>query len=385
MPVGPPLVAPAGAGSTGTANVEGRSTMGVESNEAQIVAASSETRTADRSRERLDRLATYRAEPLRRTRRPRRSDLVEAEATESTALVEQRAAGRAAGPRRISGSREMTGSSGPFVGLFHLMGSVGESVRPRWGGGSAATPTEVTSSGTATSSCCRFLRRRIRQPRGRCSNTACAAFPLRAKPPPRLAGGVRGSRGSPPTPDPDVTPRSSIERPARDEIYTGELEERIVADVAWAAEVYAGVHRRDEFGETRAATVRGNGAILGVAHRAGRAPDAAHLRTVIGPDEYRELVDDNAFTNVMARWNLRRAARALRRRRASRNRAGSQKLEQLAEAARSTASTRARGCTNNSRGSTGLEPLVISDDGAASPHRGRHVARPRARREVPKS
>jgi trehalose/maltose hydrolase-like predicted phosphorylase len=29
---------------------------------------------------------------------------------------------------------------------------------------------------------------------------------------------------------------------------------------------------------------------------------------VIGPDEYHEPVDDNAFTNVMARWNLRRAA-----------------------------------------------------------------------------
>ena len=26
---------------------------------------------------------------------------------------------------------------------------------------------------------------------------------------------------------------------------------------------------------------------------------------MIGPDEYHEPVDDNAFTNVMARWNLR--------------------------------------------------------------------------------
>ena len=33
-----------------------------------------------------------------------------------------------------------------------------------------------------------------------------------------------------------------------------------------------------------------------------------HIRRVIGPDEYHEGVDDNAFTNVMARWNLRRAA-----------------------------------------------------------------------------
>jgi trehalose/maltose hydrolase-like predicted phosphorylase len=30
----------------------------------------------------------------------------------------------------------------------------------------------------------------------------------------------------------------------------------------------------------------------------------------MGPDEYHPHVDDNAYTNVMARWNLRRAASA---------------------------------------------------------------------------
>jgi trehalose/maltose hydrolase-like predicted phosphorylase len=34
----------------------------------------------------------------------------------------------------------------------------------------------------------------------------------------------------------------------------------------------------------------------------------AHIYGVIGPDEYHEPVDDNAFTNVIARWNLRRGA-----------------------------------------------------------------------------
>ena len=34
-----------------------------------------------------------------------------------------------------------------------------------------------------------------------------------------------------------------------------------------------------------------------------------HIRGVIGPDEYHENIDDNAFTNVMARWNIRRALR----------------------------------------------------------------------------
>jgi trehalose/maltose hydrolase-like predicted phosphorylase len=32
-----------------------------------------------------------------------------------------------------------------------------------------------------------------------------------------------------------------------------------------------------------------------------------HIRGVIGPDEYHEHIDDNAFTNVMARWTIRRA------------------------------------------------------------------------------
>jgi len=31
-----------------------------------------------------------------------------------------------------------------------------------------------------------------------------------------------------------------------------------------------------------------------------------HVRHVIGPDEYHENVDDNAFTNVLARWNIAR-------------------------------------------------------------------------------
>jgi len=37
----------------------------------------------------------------------------------------------------------------------------------------------------------------------------------------------------------------------------------------------------------------------------------AHIYGVIGPDEYHEPVDDNAYTNVLARWNLRRAAAAV--------------------------------------------------------------------------
>ena len=38
-----------------------------------------------------------------------------------------------------------------------------------------------------------------------------------------------------------------------------------------------------------------------------------HIHGVTGPDEYTTVVNDNLFTNVMARFNLRRAAEAVRR------------------------------------------------------------------------
>jgi trehalose/maltose hydrolase-like predicted phosphorylase len=107
----------------------------------------------------------------------------------------------------------------------------------------------------------------------------------------------------------DVTPRWDTPPhgpPIR--IHTGEHEEHIVADVAWAAWQYAAWTGERQF-------LRGAGLplLLDTARywasrirvdQAGRA----HIDDVIGPDEYHERVDDNVFTNVIARWNLRRAA-----------------------------------------------------------------------------
>jgi trehalose/maltose hydrolase-like predicted phosphorylase len=41
------------------------------------------------------------------------------------------------------------------------------------------------------------------------------------------------------------------------------------------------------------------------------ADGRSHIRGVIGPDEYHEEIDDNAYTNVMARWNIRRALESI--------------------------------------------------------------------------
>ena len=110
----------------------------------------------------------------------------------------------------------------------------------------------------------------------------------------------------------DVTPRRARGADGSSvAIETGPHEEHIVADVAWAAAHYA-----SWTGD--AAFLVGAGRPLLVdtarywASRIETDDDGSgHIRGVIGPDEYHEGVDDNAYTNIMARWNLRRGATLL--------------------------------------------------------------------------
>jgi trehalose/maltose hydrolase-like predicted phosphorylase len=96
-------------------------------------------------------------------------------------------------------------------------------------------------------------------------------------------------------------------------ILTGEMEEHIVADVAWALCRYA-----DWTGDRALVEGAGRPLLVETARywpsRVRLDDDGlAHIDQVIGPDEYHEGVDDNAFTNVMARWHLRRAAALVER------------------------------------------------------------------------
>jgi kojibiose phosphorylase len=91
-------------------------------------------------------------------------------------------------------------------------------------------------------------------------------------------------------------------------ILCGEQEHHISADIAYAICAYARVTGDRAF-------LRGPGREILIetarfwASRVTRGADGLfHIRQVIGPDEYHEGVDDNAFTNWMARFNLRRAA-----------------------------------------------------------------------------
>jgi trehalose/maltose hydrolase-like predicted phosphorylase len=106
----------------------------------------------------------------------------------------------------------------------------------------------------------------------------------------------------------DVTPTAGRSDGGWVHILTGQMEEHVVADIAWAACRYADWCDDDRF-------LAGLGRPLLTetarywASRVERDPDGTgHLRHVIGPDEYHEDVDDNAYTNVLARWNLRRGA-----------------------------------------------------------------------------
>lgn len=90
-------------------------------------------------------------------------------------------------------------------------------------------------------------------------------------------------------------------------IFTGLREHHVSADVAYGVWRYWTATGDEEFLREAGAEILFETARFW-ASRAVPEPDGRrHIRGVIGPDEYHETVDDNAFTNVMARWNLERA------------------------------------------------------------------------------
>ncbi|HXA26333.1 MAG TPA: glycosyl hydrolase family 65 protein [Acetobacteraceae bacterium] len=90
------------------------------------------------------------------------------------------------------------------------------------------------------------------------------------------------------------------------QVLCGTQEQHISADVAYAVWHYWQATGDDTFlldagGEIVLETARfwASRAVL-------EADGHCHIRGVIGPDEYHETIDDNAYTNIMARWNIRR-------------------------------------------------------------------------------
>ncbi len=91
------------------------------------------------------------------------------------------------------------------------------------------------------------------------------------------------------------------------QILCGRQEQHITADVAYAVWHYWMATGDESFLRDAGAEILLEAARFW-ASRAGLEADGhRHIRGVTGPDEYHETVDDNAFTNVMARWTIRRA------------------------------------------------------------------------------
>ena len=91
------------------------------------------------------------------------------------------------------------------------------------------------------------------------------------------------------------------------DILTGRMEHHISADIAYAVWQYWRATGDDDFFLRAGAEILLETARFWASRAVAEADGRRHIRHVIGPDEYHEDVDDNAFTNVMARWNIARA------------------------------------------------------------------------------
>ena len=94
-------------------------------------------------------------------------------------------------------------------------------------------------------------------------------------------------------------------------ILSGLMEHHISADVAWGAWEYWKATGDDAFMASMGVEMLLETARFWVSRAAVDDEGRYHVRVVVGPDEYHEGVDDNAFTNVLARWNIRRGLDAI--------------------------------------------------------------------------
>jgi trehalose/maltose hydrolase-like predicted phosphorylase len=278
-----------------------------------LAAAAVESVTEEGPSAHLDRLAVYRAGSDRADARLRAlSELgAKGEAGFEKLLTEH----RAAWARRWSGaSVEIEGEPAlqhaVRLALFHLMASAADTGEPAVGArgltgkayrGHVFWDTDVFVlpffAATHPEAARAILEYRVRRlpsaiDAARRAGRAGARFPWESA-----------------TAGDDVTPTSAVDRAGRPvAIQTGRLEEHIVAGVAWAVACYVDWTGDEDFLESSGAELLIETARYWASRIELDAGGRGHIRGVIGPDEYHVEVDDNAYTNVMARWNLRRAA-----------------------------------------------------------------------------
>ena len=89
-------------------------------------------------------------------------------------------------------------------------------------------------------------------------------------------------------------------------VLCGTQEQHITADIAYAIWQYWEATGDDRFMIDAGAEILLETARFWASRACPEADGRRHIRGVIGPDEYHEDIDDSAYTNVMARWNIRR-------------------------------------------------------------------------------
>lgn len=91
-------------------------------------------------------------------------------------------------------------------------------------------------------------------------------------------------------------------------LVLAEQEQHISADVAYATWNYWRLSGDDEFLLQAGAEILFETARFWASRAQPGDDGLRHIRNVVGPDEYHEAVDDDAYTNGMAQWNLETAA-----------------------------------------------------------------------------
>jgi trehalose/maltose hydrolase-like predicted phosphorylase len=156
------------------------------------------------------------------------------------------------------------------------------------------------------------------------------------------------------------------------QILCGKQEQHITADVAYAVWQYWLATGDESFLCDAGAEILIETGRFWVSRAKPEADGLHHIRGVTGPDEYHETVDDNAFTNVMARWNIRQAvdvAALLGARRPSvwtslsaRLKLGARELQQWSSVAETMATGLAQsGLFEQFEGYFGLETIDLGD------------------------
>jgi trehalose/maltose hydrolase-like predicted phosphorylase len=90
------------------------------------------------------------------------------------------------------------------------------------------------------------------------------------------------------------------------QVLCGTQEQHISADVAYAVWHYWQATGDDVFLVDAGSEIILETARFWASRAQPEADGQRHIRGVIGPDEYHEHIDDNAYTNILARWNIRR-------------------------------------------------------------------------------